>query len=365
MRLKKILRKTLRRVPWIIALREYIQTQLYLKKRYRKHPEFRWKHGARGPEKRVEATRIQVGSKLYVFGGYITLANVSSRIDVYDMETNQWQHLGFMPEDVAQTHNGAAYDGNNHIYFISGQIGALCSPASTICHSLKLTDLSWKKIPPLPVARYMPLVHFHNGRVHCLSGTDVDRMSQTYDHWSIEVIDGEASESEWRVDPRLSSARTHTASYLINDEILVFGGQTGDLPRINNSPPYSCNFDTPIDLMLDESYAFHLESGKLRLLAPMPEKISHTEHAVIRVGSKIVIPGGVFDRHKMCDLIFSYDLNRDDWEIIGRLPYPMKSKVVGFWNNRIYLVCGQRSISEYDLRPGKVLDSVWYADMPY
>lgn len=364
MPLKKFIRKTLRRFPWIKALDENVQTQLYLRKRLRKHPEFIWKRGARGPEKRVEATRIQVGSKLYVFGGYVTLANVSSRIDVYDMEKNHWQYLGLMPDDVPQTHNGAVYDGDSHIYFISGQIGGLCSPALANCHSFNLHDLSWKIIPPLPVARYMPLVHFYNGRIHCLSGTDMDRVSPVHDHWSIEVLNGVATESEWRVEAPLTSARTHTASYLIDNEMYVFGGQTGDLPSLENSPPYACNFDSPMDLMLDESYAFHLETGGFRLLTPMPEKISHTEHAVIRVGSKIIIPGGIFDRKRMCDLVFSYDIDKDSWEIIGRLPYPMKSKVVGFWKNRIYLICGQKSVSETDLRPGKVLDSVWYADMP-
>ncbi len=364
MPLKKFIRKSLHRIPWIKALKENIQTRLYLRKRLRKYPEFKWKRGARGPEKRVEATRIQVGSKLYVFGGYVTLANVSSRIDVYDMEKNQWQHLGLMPDDVPQTHNGAVYDSDNHIYFIGGQIGGLCSPATANCHSFNLIDLSWKIIPSLPVARYMPLVHFHNGRIHCLSGTDEDRVSPVHDHWSIGVMNGVATESEWRVETPLTSARTHTASYLIDNEMYVFGGQTGDLPRLENSPPYACNFDSPMDLMLDESYAFHLESGAFRLLAPMPEKISHTEHAVIRAGSKIIIPGGIFDRKRMCDLVFSYDIDKDRWDIIGRLPYPMKSKVVGFWNNRIYLVCGQRSVSDNDLRPGKVMDSVWFADMP-
>lgn len=359
----KSLRKSLRRSTLLQRLREDIETRKILKKRLRVYPEFQWNQGARCPIKRVEPTCVQVGQKLYLFGSYITLSEVAKRIDVYDMETNRWEYLGDMPDDAPQTHNGAVYDGEGHIYFVSGQTGPFCSPASANCYSFNLSNLSWRKIPSLPLPRYAPLVHYHKGRIHCLSGNDIDRVSRTHDHWSIAVQDGDATEPHWRVDHPLPNARAHTASMLLGDEMHVFGGQYGDYPRLDESPPYRCDFDKPFNFMMKESYAFHLETGELRPLSPTPETISHNENSTLLHQNKVIVVGGIFDGKTISDLICCYDIRKDEWSIIGRTPFPLKT-AAGIWKNRIYLVCGQRSVSETDLRPGKVLDTVWYADLP-
>lgn len=364
MSLAREIHKAVNRVPGLREWMRRFDRWRYIRQRVRRFPEFHWQSGPSCPERRVEATRMQVGSKLFVLGGYVTLDRVSQRVDLFDMETNRWTALGSMPDDAPQTHNGTAHDGRDHIYLIAGQLGPNCSPVSAVCYAFHIHRHTWHKLPPLPEGRYMPLVHERNGRLHCLSGTKKDRVSPAHDHWSLGVRDGQATESVWREEKPLPSPRTHTASYRVGDEVLVFGGQTGDVPAIEGDPDYRCNFDSVLDVVYDEVDAFHLDTGGVRRLAPMPEKISHSEHAVLRLGDHIILAGGVLDRNRMSDLMFAYDLKNDRWQTIGRLPYPMKSKVVGLWNGRLYLVTGQRSRSETDLRAGEVLDTVWHAALP-
>ena len=88
--------------------------------------------------------------------------------------------------------------------------------------------------------------------------------------------------------------------------------------------------------MHDEVFAYHLETHEVRQLAPMPKAISHSECAVGRVGSKIIVAGGVFDRKVMAKCIYVYDLDQDHWDLMGLLPHPMKSKVTAIWKDRIY-----------------------------
>lgn len=364
MTLKKEVRKALNRVPAIRNWLKQKDQRSYIRDRNKRFPQMRWKSGPPCPQHRVEAARMQVGSKLFVFGGYVTLGSVSQRVDMLDLKTHHWEEIATLPDDAPQTHNGTAYDGENHIYLVSGQMGPNCSPASANCFAFDIRNYQWTKIPPLPDGRYMPLVHYTNGRIHCLSGTTPDRSGSANEHWSIAVSNGQSTESEWRTEAPLPSPRTHTASHIIGDELFIFGGQTGDVPAIEGSSEYFCNFNTPTDEVLDESYAFNLASGAVRTLQPMPIKLAHSEHAVLQIGSQMILAGGVLDRNHMSDLIFSYDLNNNIWSELGRLPYPMKSKIAAFYNDRLYIVTGQRSVSEVNLRPNKVLDEVWHTALP-
>ncbi len=349
--------------PVVQNRRRKREKRLYIRQRNQRYPQLIWQEAQPCPQKRVEAARMQVGSKLFVFGGYITLETVSRRVDLFDLETQRWQQIGTLPVDAAETHNGTVYDGHNHIYLIGGQLGPSCSPVSANCFVFDIRTYQWSKLPPLPEGRYMSLIHLHKGRIHYISGTMPDRCSPADQHWSIGVANGRSTEAEWTSHAPISSPRTHTASYLHNDEMFVFGGQTGDVPPIEGNAEYLCNFNTAFDEVFNEVYTYNLVTGEYQLKEPMPEKLSHSEHAVVRVGSKIIIAGGVLNRFHLSDLILSYDLNSGQWSEIGRLPYPMKSKVTAYWNGRIYIVTGQRSESELDLTPGEVLDTVWHAPL--
>ncbi|MEN8662997.1 MAG: hypothetical protein ACN4GF_01690 [Lentimonas sp.] len=62
----------------------------------------------------------------------------------------------------------------------------------------------------------MPLVFLYEVRVLCLPGSALDRVTPAKEHWSIAVAKGQALETEWRVDPWFSLARTHTACWSLS-----------------------------------------------------------------------------------------------------------------------------------------------------
>ncbi|MDA4847547.1 Kelch repeat-containing protein [Hoeflea poritis] len=328
----------------------------------RKPGDFEWRLGPRSPVACVEASREQIGHRLFVFGGYIQLNRVSNQFLVLDLEQETWTGRGRMPDDMAQTHVGSTNDGKRFVFLISGQLGINCSPVTTSCYSFDTETQTFAALPPLPEGRYQPLVHYLDGRIHCLSGVGPDRNTTMNDHWSIGVDGGRATEETWRSEPPLPSGRIHSANFLHGSGLYVLAGQQGDVPRVAGSADFVCNFDTPLDHMMDECYRFDLKTAEFRLLEPAPEKISHTEHAVVSVGSHVILAGGIYDRLTMGDHVLSFDLDTEKWRKIGHLPYPMKAKLAAYHDGRFYILTGQRCFSATDLRAGRVLDTVWKSD---
>ena len=329
----------------------------------RESPELIWRVGPRSPQKCVEAGRVRLGDELYVLGGYITLGTVSQSINVFNLKKRKWTKTFTLPSTVPQTHNGWTTDGQRYLFSIAGQLGANCSPSVASCFAWDTRGHRWAKLPSLPEPRYMPLVHFYEGRIHVFSGTQCDRTSPAIEHWSLGIKDGQATESRWREEQPMNNARTHTASHIVGDKLYVFGGQKGDVPPVCGDPDFNCDWDSTFDEIFDTVYAYDFKSGCWEALAPMPYKISHTEYAVVQSGQYVVIAGGVLDRMAMFDAVLAYNLKHDEWTEIGHLPYPMKSKIVAYHDGCLFLLNGQRSVSQYDLRPGEVLNSVWVAEL--
>lgn len=327
----------------------------------RQPPQLMWKVGPRAPQRCVEAARARLGDELFLFGGYISMDRVSNRVDVLDLGLRKWTKTSKLPAGMPHTHNGTTTDGKRYIFSIGGQLGPNCSPAVASCFAFDAQTHKWMRLPDLPEPRYMPLVQFYNGKLHCLGGSKKDRQSPAADHWSLPIENGQPLNQKWLEEAPLPSGRTHAASHMVGAKLFVFGGQQGDVPPIPGDPEFACNFDSPIERLFDEVYAFDLETHRCEAMAPMPQKVSHTEHAVLQIDQTILIVGGVLDRMTTNDVILAYNLTQNRWDEIGRLPYPMKSKIAAYKDGWLYIATGQRSYSQADLRPGEVLDSVWMA----
>ena len=335
----------------------------YLNNSQRQSDDFIWRLGPRADCCRVEPGTVQIGHKLYVFGGYVTLGSVSQRVDVLDLQTQQWTETSPLPKGVPQTHAGIATDRQRFIYTVSGQLGANCSPGVKHCFAFDTHSHTWTSLPNLPEVRYMPLVHMLGNRLHCLGGTRADRHSPSADHWSLEIRNGQAIQESWTPELPLPEARNHTASYLVGSNLFVLGGQQTDIPPISGDPDYACNFDTPMDQVFDNVFSFDLQSGDHQPLASMPIALSHSEHAVRQLGQKLILCGGVRDRMTLSDVILAYDMDHNCWQKIGTLPYPMKSKAAAWHDGMLFIVNGQRSTSKVVLTPGAVLDPVWITEL--
>lgn len=47
------------------------------------------------------------------------------------------------------------------------------------------------------------------------------------------------------------------------------------------------------------------------------------------------------------------------WKVLGKLPYRVKTTLVGFWNGWLYFTSGQRDKGPDDPSPRKVIGEMW------
>jgi len=324
-----------------------------------------WQPGPRCPQNAVEGNRALIGPLLFVTGGYVNdCATLSRHLYRLDMRTDIWTDLGEIPQTMPETHNAVVSDRERYFFSISGQKGAHCSPAVPDCFVYDTKAGSWDQLPPLPEPRYMPMADYHAGRIYILGGSLPDRCSPAFDCWSLGVREGRADDEGWRRERPLPESRTHTPCLIQNGKALIFGGQTGDVPPVPGSAEYFCDFESPNDTFFDTVFSFDLATGSRINLAPMPLKVSHTEYTLLHIGRHVVIAGGTLQRTVTSDGIMSYDLERDSWKIIGRLPYPMKKTVTAYHDGWLYVATGQRAMGLNDPRPGEVIDSTWKTPIP-
>ena len=165
MSLKKELKKAFQRVP---PLRKYLKNhedmKLYHAFNDREDSLWDWKLGPRAPIACVEAGRAQIRERVFLFGGYMSLSDVSDSVYVFDMKHERWDYLGKLPTGAPETHQGITSDGHRYIYLISGQAGGNCSPCSPRCFAFDAEKNYFSEMPPLPEACYMPVVYFHLSR---------------------------------------------------------------------------------------------------------------------------------------------------------------------------------------------------------
>ncbi len=323
----------------------------------RRPPELLWKALPSNPEARLDAGRGQIGHELFVFGGFFYPGEVSTKLDIFDMEKEKWTARVDLPRMMAQTHLGVASDGERYIYLISGQLGRYCLPATANCFVFDTKTREFNQFLSLPVPRYAPAVQFCRGRLHVIAGAKEDRTTAADDHWSIAVQDGKAVENQWRKELPIPQGGHHRASAVVDDVIYVFGGQEGDYVAIPGDPLCRCTAELTKEIRFPNTYRFVPTENRWQRLADIPVLTSHTESSVIQYKEYVVIVGGDFDRQankdilRVNDEIQLYNTRTNHWKTIGRLPYRLKAMCGGYYKGDLYITGGQRGKSLDDPTP--------------
>jgi hypothetical protein len=339
----------------------------YFKSLGRKPPELIWQPLEPSPQEKMDSGGIQVGSKLYVFGGFRTIEDVLSDVHILDLQKNRWIGKVAMPSDMAQSHLGMVGDGARYIYAVSGQLGNQCHPSTSNCFVFDTFDLLWNKFPPLPKARYAPAVQLWKGRLHVMGGSAEDRNTPAVDHWSIAVKDGKAVEKTWKAEISIPRGGPHRACCVIGDKLYLFGGQEGDYVPDPGDPKFTCNGNLSNEHVYADTYMLEYGSNGWKRLADMPVKNSHIEFSTVVIGNKVVIIGGMHYKDpqtkviKLSDAVQIYDTSTDIWVVAGRLPYRIKSALAAYHNDWLYMTTGQRDRGPQDPTPGHYDDRLWRA----
>ncbi|KAF9676451.1 hypothetical protein SADUNF_Sadunf08G0003400 [Salix dunnii] len=335
-------------------------------------PELKWEKMANAPVPRLDGAAIQIKDLLYVFAGYGTIDFVHSHVDIYNFTGNTWGGRFDMPKEMAHSHLGMVTDGR-YIYVVTGQHGPQCRGPTARNFVLDTKTRKWQDLLPLPAPRYAPATQLWRGRLHVMGGSKENRHTPALEHWSIAVKDGKALEKEWRTEIQIPRGGPHRACVVVNDKLLIIGGQEGDFMAKPGSPIFKCSRRN--EIVYDEVHMLDNEM-KWKPLPPMLKPDSHIEFAWTIVNNSIVIAGGTTEKHPITkkmvlvgevfqfnlDTLITEDFQKyaksifraaDTWSVIGKLPYRVKTTLVGFWNGWLYFTSGQRDRGPDDPAPKK------------
>lgn len=324
-------------------------------------PELTWKKMATAPVPRLDGAAIQIKNLLYVFAGYGTIDLVHSHVDVYNFTDNTWGGRFDMPKEMAHSHLGMATDGR-YIYVVTGQYGPQCRGPTAHTFVLDTETKQWQDMPPLPVPRYAPATQLWRGRLHVMGGSKENRYTPGLEHWSLAVKDGKPLEKEWRSEIPIPRGGPHRACIVVDDRLYVIGGQEGDFMAKPGSPIFKCSRRN--EVVYSDVYMLD-DDMKWKVLPSMPKPDSHIEFAWVVVNNSIVIVGGTTDKHPQTKKmvlngeVFQFNLDLQQWSVIGKLPFRVKTTLVGYWDGWLYFTSGQRDKGPDNPSPKKVIGEVW------
>ncbi len=326
-----------------------------------------WRRGTPCDSPLYDAGSAQIGTHLYVFGGYVHLGEVSQKVRVFDMENEKWLGRFDAPLGLPTSHCAITSDGQRYIYCVSGQVGAECSPAVRSGFVLDTETRTWTTLPPLPEARYAGTMQLWRGRLHFLGGALENRWTPSAVHWSLGVYNGNATEETWTTMQSIPMPGMHRGSLLYGDAIYLIGGQQGDFVAIEGDPNCKCNGHTQ-ETYLAECYRLLSPSGAWERLADMPIPSSHTDFSIFHNNREILVFGGQIYKDptdfymRLTDAVQVYDVADNSWRIGGHLPYRLKFPVAGKLHNKVILIGGQRGKRSGDT-PGAISNQVLITDV--
>lgn len=294
-------------------------------------------------EMHMEAGSLRVGNQIYVIGGYQTLTRMCQRMQILDIETENWTYGPALPEGFPLSHAGIATDGR-FLFFVSGQPGPACEPATSRAWALDLEQMTWEPMAPLPGARYSPVAEYVDGNLHVISGAIEDRETISNDHFIMSIRGPGAAATtlpsldrqKWRKGPPIPAGGDHAASVVIDKRIYIIGGEHGHA-AMTMDPAKCCG------TYWVHRYLFRYDPRREEWtrLADMPFGSSHIEAQTVVIGGRIVVFGGTADRDFFVDKIQEYDPARNCWRQLRPLPAGRKGGVVWERNGVLHFNGGQ------------------------
>jgi N-acetylneuraminic acid mutarotase len=282
-----------------------------------------WTKGSpTAPISRVESGTVQIGSKVYIIGGYTGggYDATTRRMDIYDINTGSWSRGTDLPSNGTQTHAGVATDGK-YIYWAGGQNGPLFSLDSRkTVWRYNLSTKQWSTWISLPDNRYGGALAYIASRneLHYFGGDLADRHTATSTHW---VIDLDDSSPSWKSKAALPRAADHLGHVVINNQVYLLGGEH------DHGVTYQQH---------NNVYRYDPATDTYKTLASMPLASSHFEGAVSYLNGKIFVMAGQIDDEQLTSQVRAYDLASNTWTIYSSLPEKRKGGVSWIKDNKLY-----------------------------
>ncbi|HEV2295949.1 MAG TPA: kelch repeat-containing protein [Tepidisphaeraceae bacterium] len=284
---------------------------------------------------RVEPGVVQVGNKLYVFGGYRRSPDnqVTRAMDVLDFETGKWTVLGSIPRGAAESHAGVATDGT-WIYWAGGQLGGredvTILRGTNAVWRYHIPTNTWERYVDLPEIRFAPALALYNGVLYLFGGDDASRSNATDTHW---VSSTRSRNPSWESRAPLPRKGDHMGVAVVNGVIYSIGGEDG----------HGTTYDQHADV-----FAYDVHTQVWTRKASMPTPSSHFEGATLVIGTKILVMGGRTDLPNFTTAqVRVYDTELDQWTVLNPLPFDRLGGVSGIYNGRVYFTQGYSRVQGF------------------
>ena len=275
---------------------------------------------------------IQVGSKIYVLGGFTAGPfpfPVTHRSDVFDMATNKWSRIVDLPAGAAVNHGGLATDGR-YLYLVAGQITGGYGTGTNAAFRYDTLTNTWTKFVNLPEVRFGGGMTYLNGKLDFFGGDKADRKTPTTDHWQLDLSD---TSKGWVRKAALPIAEDHLTHAVIDGQIYAVGGEHGHHgldPHVES--PYIQHANV---------YRYDPARDAWTRLADLPVPTSHAEGGTVVINNKIVVMGGIVVGSTVHNHIQVYDPATGKWTLLqSTLPFSGDGLVSGYYNGKIFLTDG-------------------------
>ncbi|HEY0009508.1 MAG TPA: kelch repeat-containing protein [Tepidisphaeraceae bacterium] len=271
-----------------------------------------WTTVASAPIAKAEGFGGTMGSKLYVFGGYVDFTyKPSTSAHVYDRITNTWKSIRSLP--VGLTHVATAQD-DTGIYFVggypgTGANGTQVSATTSVWKYTPATD-SYTQIRSLPEARGGGAATLLGRTLYFMGGNDLSRRDRV-ETWALN-LDNQAA--GWVQRASLPAARNHPAAVTINGSVYFLAGQTGQ----------DGGLVTKNDL-----YRYNPATNAWTSAASLPGARSHVTSTTFVYQNKIMVLGGESSHNSTIRNVDLFDPATNKWTNIGQLPAGRFSGVSG------------------------------------
>eukprot|EP01087_Luapelamoeba_hula_P013250 TRINITY_DN3789_c1_g1_i3.p1 TRINITY_DN3789_c1_g1~~TRINITY_DN3789_c1_g1_i3.p1 ORF type:complete len:412 (+),score=32.16 TRINITY_DN3789_c1_g1_i3:16-1251(+) len=263
---------------------------------------------------------------VYVFGGICPTTELSPPVYVFMLATCQWHTIPPVPATASgatpcgRSFHSAVIDTTNAtMYIFGGKSNGYLN--DVWCFNIK-TNL-WQNCRvdgKRPTRRYAQTCIFYDGSIYMFGGFDTDSF-KCNDTWQFDLASctwTELCNGQSKLAP---SARFRHSATLVNNEMIVFGGQSDD----------SC----------DAIWAFHLVAHTWRKIEPLVKLPCVWGHSLVKLSTPEPVfyvlggashPSAEKSTKKSQEMaIYQFDLDSNSWNVVrqkGEPPPPSTAQLI-------------------------------------
>ena len=261
---------------------------------------------------RRNLSSIAYNNKVYTFGG-IEDRTISSKVEMYDIETDTWSSLPDMPIE-RHSHESVLY--KDKVYVLGGYNGV-----DGFLDRVDIFDLkssTWSTGAYMPVAKGSFVAEVVNGNIYCIGGEIRGGYSNTLEIYNIDT-------NSWTQGRNLSIARGDTDGICKDGKIYVIGGYNGSN-------------------ILDTVDVYDIETGTWNTLNSINTPRYSASITVYR--NEIYALGGYNSSHLAINSVEKYNITSDVWEIMPSMTDVKGGATAQSYYGKIYLIGGHNDIND-------------------